>query len=101
MTMIFTPSVTMMVRGINFNEKNRPEMIFSTSFGSIVSRCSDQAAFCSGVAGGLHNKARLVAFQPEWLLLVDGSVDFYPPDSVHIGQNRHSLSVNDYLDKPN
>lgn len=72
----------MTVRGNHYDEKIPPQMIFSTAFGSVVSRCSDQSAFCSGVAGGFHNEACLLAFHPVLLLLVDGSVDFNPPSIV-------------------
>lgn len=79
-------------------------MIFffsSNTFGNIVIRLCDQAAFCSGVAGGFHNKACLVAFQPVCLLLMDGSVDFNPPDSIPVQAYHHLLCVNEYLDEPN
>lgn len=75
----------MMVRGNHFIEKIHPQMIFH-HFWSIVFfvlvPVQRPGGFCSGVAGGFHSKACLLAFQPVWLLLVDGSVDFNPPPIV-------------------
>lgn len=65
-----------------------------------MSRCGVLVAFCSGVAGGFHNKARVVAFRPVWRLLLDGSVDFKPPDGVHVRQIFAPL-VYEYLDEHN
>lgn len=105
--MLSTPSVKLMVKGNHFVEKVHPQMIFFFFFylwehsfcpkspmrrpGGLLFgsgwRVSQQGLF-----GGFSTS---VAVACGWIS------GLQPPDSCSYKSNLHSLSVNEYLDKPN